>query len=278
MSVSRGYQKCDLSPEATRQENHQNWVQRSLSTPQLKVYVMERLNRADHQLAMVFWLSDITRKISHFETCNANESIIVQALLESVLVIWYNSRRFLEFINLNWTCKPSWKRIKGSPPDSSWLGISVLQLEILYLTRHTMTPPHVHTSSPNFWRWSPWHWLHRANSRTSRSAQTRVSQGESTAYSDFDRPGVRSHPKEADVNCQYGVLVCRQTGLDDHRHVALSKLFGELDDVTPYNKLGRINRLAYDEWETSWLPSFSPLIQLDTAYTLMTNYASVWRK
>lgn len=39
----------------------------------------------------------------------------------------------------------------------------------------------------------------------------------------------------------------RRTGLDDHSHVALSRMFGELDDVTPYNKLGRVNRLAYDE-------------------------------
>lgn len=46
---------------------------------------------------------------------------------------------------------------------------------------------------------------------------------------------------------QYGVLVFRKTGLDDHTHVALSKMFGELDDVTPYNKLGRVNRLTYDE-------------------------------
>lgn len=46
---------------------------------------------------------------------------------------------------------------------------------------------------------------------------------------------------------KYGVLVCRDTGLDDDRHVALARLFGPLDDVTPYNKLGRINRLKYDE-------------------------------
>lgn len=45
----------------------------------------------------------------------------------------------------------------------------------------------------------------------------------------------------------HGVLIFRQTGLNDDSHVALSRAFGELDDVTPYNKLGRINRLAYDE-------------------------------
>lgn len=46
---------------------------------------------------------------------------------------------------------------------------------------------------------------------------------------------------------KYGVLVFRQTGLDDDSHVAFARKFGELDDVTPYNKLGRINRLKYDE-------------------------------
>lgn len=46
---------------------------------------------------------------------------------------------------------------------------------------------------------------------------------------------------------QYGVLVCRDTGLDDDTHVAMSRMLGELDDVTPCNKLGRINRLKYDE-------------------------------
>ncbi|WVQ85208.1 hypothetical protein IAT38_007373 [Cryptococcus sp. DSM 104549] len=46
---------------------------------------------------------------------------------------------------------------------------------------------------------------------------------------------------------KYGVLVFRKTGLDDKRHVEMSRLFGELDDVTPYSKMGRVNRLAYDE-------------------------------
>lgn len=46
---------------------------------------------------------------------------------------------------------------------------------------------------------------------------------------------------------KYGVLVFRSTPLDDDTHVALARLLGPLDDVTPYNKLGRINRLKYDE-------------------------------
>lgn len=35
--------------------------------------------------------------------------------------------------------------------------------------------------------------------------------------------------------------------MDDARHVAFSRLFGELDDVTPYLALGRKNRFAFDE-------------------------------
>ncbi|UKZ69599.1 uncharacterized protein TrAtP1_010605 [Trichoderma atroviride] len=35
--------------------------------------------------------------------------------------------------------------------------------------------------------------------------------------------------------------------LTDENHVELSHMFGELDDVTPYIKLGRPNRLKYDE-------------------------------
>lgn len=46
---------------------------------------------------------------------------------------------------------------------------------------------------------------------------------------------------------KYGVLVFRDTGLDDDRHVALSGLLGELDDITPYSKMGRKNRLKYDQ-------------------------------
>ncbi|WVR09808.1 hypothetical protein IAU60_006884 [Kwoniella sp. DSM 27419] len=46
---------------------------------------------------------------------------------------------------------------------------------------------------------------------------------------------------------KYGIVVARQTGLDDARHVAMSGMFGELDDIKPYSSQGRINRLAYDE-------------------------------
>lgn len=42
-------------------------------------------------------------------------------------------------------------------------------------------------------------------------------------------------------------MVFRQAGLDDERHVAFSRLFGELDDVTPYKAMGRKNRFAFDE-------------------------------
>ncbi|KAM0755395.1 putative 2,4-dichlorophenoxyacetate alpha-ketoglutarate dioxygenase [Meredithblackwellia eburnea MCA 4105] len=47
---------------------------------------------------------------------------------------------------------------------------------------------------------------------------------------------------------KYGAIMFRSTGLDDARHVALSSLFGPLDDVKPYiTGLGQINRLPFDE-------------------------------
>ncbi|KAK5077543.1 hypothetical protein LTR70_009666 [Exophiala xenobiotica] len=50
-----------------------------------------------------------------------------------------------------------------------------------------------------------------------------------------------------DAITKYGVLVFRQAGLDDARHVAFSRLFGELDDIKPYIAMGRKNRFAFDE-------------------------------
>ncbi|KAL2107786.1 hypothetical protein VUR80DRAFT_4743 [Thermomyces stellatus] len=46
---------------------------------------------------------------------------------------------------------------------------------------------------------------------------------------------------------KYGVVVCRKTGLTDEAHIKFSSYFGELDDVTPYQKAGRKHRLAYPE-------------------------------
>lgn len=46
---------------------------------------------------------------------------------------------------------------------------------------------------------------------------------------------------------KYGVLVFRGAALDDERHVAFSRLFGELDDVKPYIAMGRKNRFQFDE-------------------------------
>ena len=61
-----------------------------------------------------------------------------------------------------------------------------------------------------------------------------------------------SHPggrlsSQSTADRQYGVLVCRSTGLNDDTHVAMSRVFGELDDVKPYSQLGRKHRLKYEE-------------------------------
>ncbi|EHY56314.1 hypothetical protein HRR83_008567 [Exophiala dermatitidis] len=64
---------------------------------------------------------------------------------------------------------------------------------------------------------------------------------------------------------EYGVLVFRKTGLDDERHVAFSRLFGDLDDVKPYLTLGRKNRFAYDElFDVSNLEDDGSLVQVDS--------------
>jgi alpha-ketoglutarate-dependent 2,4-dichlorophenoxyacetate dioxygenase len=46
---------------------------------------------------------------------------------------------------------------------------------------------------------------------------------------------------------QYGVLVARGTALDDAKHIALGRTFGDLDDIKPYISAGRPTRLQYDE-------------------------------
>lgn len=43
---------------------------------------------------------------------------------------------------------------------------------------------------------------------------------------------------------QYGILTFRSASLDDARHIAFSRQFGPLDDITPYLSLGRLNRFA----------------------------------
>ncbi|GKZ57891.1 hypothetical protein AnigIFM50267_005184 [Aspergillus niger] len=46
---------------------------------------------------------------------------------------------------------------------------------------------------------------------------------------------------------KYGFAVVRKTNLVDETHLELARKFGELDDVTPYNKAGRVHRLKYNE-------------------------------
>ncbi|CAK4031155.1 taurine catabolism dioxygenase [Lecanosticta acicola] len=46
---------------------------------------------------------------------------------------------------------------------------------------------------------------------------------------------------------KYGVVRFPSTGLDDAGHVAFASRFGELDDVSPYNKAGKKHRFAFEE-------------------------------
>ncbi|RJE21092.1 dioxygenase [Aspergillus sclerotialis] len=46
---------------------------------------------------------------------------------------------------------------------------------------------------------------------------------------------------------KHGFAIVRKTKLVDETHLELARKFGELDDVTPYNKAGRVHRLKYNE-------------------------------
>ncbi|GAM33545.1 hypothetical protein TCE0_011f00513 [Talaromyces pinophilus] len=50
-----------------------------------------------------------------------------------------------------------------------------------------------------------------------------------------------------DAVTKYGFAIIRKTKLNDETHLELARKFGELDDVTPYNKAGRVHRLKYNE-------------------------------
>ncbi|KAF4990935.1 hypothetical protein F66182_16589, partial [Fusarium sp. NRRL 66182] len=50
-----------------------------------------------------------------------------------------------------------------------------------------------------------------------------------------------------DAVTKYGFVILRKTNLNDETHLELARKFGELDDVTPYNKAGRAHRLKYNE-------------------------------
>lgn len=54
-----------------------------------------------------------------------------------------------------------------------------------------------------------------------------------------------------DAAHHFGVLVFKETGLDDERHVQWAKNFGELDSILQFVKPGAKTRLApyYDLWD-----------------------------
>ncbi|EXJ83360.1 alpha-ketoglutarate-dependent 2,4-dichlorophenoxyacetate dioxygenase [Capronia coronata CBS 617.96] len=81
---------------------------------------------------------------------------------------------------------------------------------------------------------------------------------------DFSKPVEPEVFKEIhDAITEYGVLVFRRAALDDARHVAFSRLFGELDDVKPYLGLGRQNRFPFDElFDVSNLEDDGSLVQV----------------
>lgn len=75
---------------------------------------------------------------------------------------------------------------------------------------------------------------------------------------------------------QFGVLALRNTGLDDAGHVAFSRRFGELDDVSPYTKAGKKNRLPFDElFDVSNLLEDGSIAPLDSHRAAMNKVQAV---
>lgn len=61
-----------------------------------------------------------------------------------------------------------------------------------------------------------------------------------------------------------------QTGLDDAGHVAFAARFGELDDVSPYTKLGKKHRLAFEQlFDVSNLLDDGSIAPVDSHRTAM---------
>ncbi|RFU34759.1 hypothetical protein B7463_g1532, partial [Scytalidium lignicola] len=80
-----------------------------------------------------------------------------------------------------------------------------------------------------------------------------------------------------DAIYRYGVLVFRNTNLDDERHIAFSRLFGELDDMSPHVKLGRKLRLLPELFDVSNLNENGEIItEADPARLALNNGNMLW--
>ena len=69
---------------------------------------------------------------------------------------------------------------------------------------------------------------------------------------DWSRPVSKEVCDEiADAAHHFGVLVFKETGLDDERHIQWAKNFGDLDSILQFVKPGAKTRLApyYDLWD-----------------------------
>lgn len=64
--------------------------------------------------------------------------------------------------------------------------------------------------------------------------------------------------------------------LDDARHVAFARQFGELDDVTPYTKMGKKHRLDFEElFDVSNLLEDGSVAPLDSHRAAMNKVSTV---
>ncbi|OQV07617.1 hypothetical protein CLAIMM_12022 [Cladophialophora immunda] len=76
---------------------------------------------------------------------------------------------------------------------------------------------------------------------------------------------------------QYGVLVCRNAGLDDARHIAFAKRFGELDDMSPHVKNGYKLRIPVELFDISNIDSEGNVFsERDPAKLAMAKGNTLW--
>ena len=73
--------------------------------------------------------------------------------------------------------------------------------------------------------------------------------------------------------CRFGVTVYRNTGLDDKRHIAFSRQFGELERVPKFSGPNVPDRFDYPElFDAGNTDREGKIIQKDTRYATLLLY------
>lgn len=95
----------------------------------------------------------------------------------------------------------------------------------------------------------------------------------------WDKPVPKEVCREiADAIHHYGILVFKKTGLDNERHIAWAKNFGELDTILKFAKPGVKTRLMpyYELWDAGNLDVNGNIIPGDTRQYEYNKVHSIW--